>query len=103
MLRLNLSGIQDPIVRENLRKIEEAFKSLALLNGDWTLIERNFTQSGVTVDVAHNLNFTPTDYLVLSAVGDQNFYFIPNDFNSSTIPIYISDPVNLRFLLGRAK
>lgn len=102
-MKLNLTGIQDPIIRDNFRKLEEAFRVMSLLNGNWKLFEETFEVSATTVNIPHNLPFVPTDVIVLSAIGDQNYSFISTDFSASVIPVYISGPVTLRFLVGRAK
>lgn len=101
-MKLAIDGVEDSIARENFQKLDLEFRLKSLLNGNWKFIEKRFDVSTQTVTFPHGLTFTPQDIIQLSAIGNQNFYWIYNDFDQTNLSVYIAGPVILRFLVGKA-
>jgi hypothetical protein len=98
-LELLLRDIVDSIVWENFSRLQIYLAKQKILDGAWEFFEVS-VPAGDSVPVKHGLTFTPKDIILLSAIGDKNFYFNYADFDSKNIYVTAAGPVRLRFMAG---
>lgn len=99
-LDLILKDIKDLIVRENFFRIKRQLEDQTILAGFWKFYEIDLPNAGTLIPIKHNLNFIPKDIISLSVVGNYNYYFNYNEFDSQFIYVTTSGPCIIRFLAG---
>lgn len=102
-VELILKDITDPYVRENFARLSRFISKQTIFEGDFEFFEIEINQANTVVSIPHGLNFIPIDVVIMSIVGDYNFYFIHNLFTRSDLQIFVEGPVKLRFLAGLFK
>lgn len=98
-LELLLRDIKEQVVRDNFERVKDLFDKLRILDGDWRFFDVDLPTAGLN-EIKHRLTFAPKDIILLSAVGDQAFFFKYQNFDRDHIYIYTSGPVRLRFFAG---
>jgi hypothetical protein len=109
MLDLDLNGVVDRYVRQNLQRLLEHFRKDPYLKGDFSLVEGEVDANGTGIKFKHNLKFTPKDAILTSAqwsgaIGVLTFQ--TGDFDDDEIYVTVSglgasDTVTFRALIGR--
>lgn len=97
---LALQNIDDPLIRENFYRLLKYFNLQPLMNADFKFFEVDLPKAGTLVSIKHGLNFIPKDIIVLSAIGDNNYYFKYQAFDKTNLYVTNLGPVRLRFLAG---
>jgi hypothetical protein len=100
-MTLNLEGIQDAVVRENLLKIADLLNNNPFLSGNWRHYEFLVEQPQVLGKLKHNLSFTPEDILVTGLAGDYNFTVLYHLTDENYIYFTAAGPVRVRLVAGR--
>lgn len=100
MLQLILKDIADKFSKENFFRLERFIRDQHILEGQWQFYTIDIPAAYNAFGAAHKLSFVPRDVILLSAIGDQNFYFRNVDFDAQNIYVKTSGPVVLRFLAG---
>jgi hypothetical protein len=98
-MRLFLRDIEDELVRENFRRIEEFLSKESKLAG--------FVHMDIAVDRAvtkqkahHGLGFVPLDVIRTRITGSGDLIFNYSDFDEKTITFTTDGPVRLRAFVG---
>lgn len=99
-LELIFHEITDRFIRENFARLEDFINRKSPLS-DFKFFEIDIPEISGNLPVKHGLPFVPLDVVMLSATGNQNFYFLNQFFDAENIYISTSGPVRLRFLLGK--
>lgn len=92
--------ITDPNVRENFKRLADFLTQNTPLR-NFKFFEVDIPRAQDNLPVAHGLAYVPLDTVVLSAIGNQKFYFLNQFFDAQNLYITASGPVRLRFLAGR--
>lgn len=103
-MRINLffHQVVDQYVRDNFYRLIQYFQTQPLLNCDFKFFDIDISVTAPTnFTLAHGMDFIPLDIIVLSAIGDQNFYFINQIFDKTNIYISVGGSVRIRFLAGK--
>jgi hypothetical protein len=110
-LELIYQDIADPVVRENFFRISNFLtQNTPLLNFKFFEVDIKANQQNPTGSspipvahspIAHGLAFTPLDVIVMSAQGNQKYYFLNQFFDATNLYVTVAGPVRLRFLVGR--
>lgn len=97
---LILQEIKDPAVRENFFRLSNFLTQNTPLRS-FKFFEIDIPTAQTMLAVTHGLPYVPLDTVLLSAIGDQRFYFINQSFDAANLYVTTSGPVRLRFLAGR--
>lgn len=97
---LILQNIPDENVREAFFQLLMYFDMQPLLNADFRFFELDIAAATTLYQLKHGLPFIPKDIIVLSAIGDQNFYFQYQKFDKTNLYLTNAGPVRIRFLAG---
>lgn len=100
-LDLIFKDIKDPIVRENFFRLQRALLESQVLGPDFSFFEIEIPNIFTNYAVSHGLKFAPTDIFVTSVIGDQNFYFRYDMFDTTSIYVTTAGPVRIRGFIGR--
>jgi hypothetical protein len=100
-LDLILKDITDPLIRENFARLQTALLQARVLGPDFKFMEIDISSDVTAQPIAHGLGYAPTDVLILSSIGDYNFFFDYVKFDKTNLFITTHGPVRLRFLVGR--
>lgn len=103
MKKLDLGLIEDKVIREYLREIEDEFNRQSILKGKWIFSELNITQAETNKKIPHNLGFQPKDIIQLSAIGSGSITWNYSLFDKTNINISTSGPVIIRAFIGTYK
>lgn len=103
MLDLLLKDITDPYIRENFSRLLQFVQKSTILQGEFEFFDLDISKAETNFAFPHGMNFIPRDVLVLSAVGDQRFYFRYQEFDRTSLHVTTSGPVRIRFLAGAYK
>lgn len=100
--------VMDPVVRDNMRSLEQYLSQEILLNAQWRLIEISFTGNISNFTYRHKLGFKPTDVIETSRFGTGSIAYNYQRFTDEVIDLTTSgtsssDPLIVRFLVGRLK
>lgn len=99
MKKLDLSQIDNPVARENFRKLDAEFSGgNPFLTGNWQFFDIRFGASG-DYRVAHQLGFLPLDIIITHDTA--GFAYDHADFTDEAITITTAGDGRVRFLLGR--
>jgi len=102
MRELELDRIEDPIVRENFRRLKDLLAEPALLRGKFTFFE--FTLAALTYPathrIRHGLSFTPQDVIQTSTLGTGTITWNYAKFDSSYLYCEITGPMSVRAFIG---
>lgn len=99
-IELILKDITDPYVRENFFRISRFLGNQAIFDGDFEFFEIEINQANTTTSIQHGLKFIPEDVIILSVVGNYNFYFEYANFTTTELKIFTEGPCKLRFFAG---
>lgn len=92
--------VTDPVLRENFKRLSDFLtKNTPLRN--FTFFEIDIPRPQTNVVIKHGLPYVPLDLVVLSAIGDQRFYFLNQFFDAENMYVTAAGPVRIRFLVGR--
>lgn len=98
---LILKEIEDKYTREDFFRIKNFIDQEVMLSGNFKFHEALFeTAVNGDVNFAHNLDFVPTDVIVLSVIGDQNVYFKMDEATRDNLVLSVRGPAKIRFLAG---
>jgi hypothetical protein len=100
-LELLLKDLEDEISQENFFRIKEFIDSQVLFDGDFKLFDIQIPVQSASFKILHGLTFIPQDIILLSIVGDHNFYFRYQFFDKTSIYVSTNGPTRLRFLAGK--
>jgi hypothetical protein len=98
-ITLFLKELTDTYIRENFYRLLQYFAQQPLLNADFAFFEVEIP-AAQKFNLAHGLNFIPIDVILLSATGDNRFYFRYQEFTKTNLYIQALGPVRIRFLAG---
>jgi hypothetical protein len=101
-MRLFLREIDDQVVRENFRRIEE-FLNLETKLAGFVHIDVSVSSAVTEKRVAHNLGFKPMDLIRTRITGSGDLTFNYLDFNDRTITFSTTGPVRFRAFVGTFK
>lgn len=99
-VELIFQEIEDPVIRENFKRLSDFLTQNTPLR-TFKFFEIDIPTPQTNVAVAHGLPYVPLDIVVISAIGNQKYYFLNQFFNAANLYITTSGPVRLRFLAGR--
>lgn len=100
-LKLIVGDIKDERTRENFKRIEDYFNENTLVNSTWKVFQVEIKAGANLFRVPHGLGYEPSDILVLSSIGDNNFEFDRELTNDQYVFIRAAGPVYIRFIAGR--
>jgi hypothetical protein len=98
MRRLDITNVDDKVIRENLKQVDNEFASQPLLSGQWESFIRDFPTAG-TYTLSHHLSVKPMDVIVTKQVGTITFNY--DLFTTTTFSITVSAGAKARFIIGR--
>lgn len=106
MIEFNLDKLTDPYVREFAQRVREELKNQVLLRGQWRFVELTFTKNITNFLYPHNLGFQPKDLFQTWKTGTGSIVynmdrFDPTNIDVTTSGTSASDPLIVRFFLGR--
>ena len=102
-----LKDIDDVYIRENFKRLALFLQKFPLFRGEWQFFELNFDQAVVALNIAHGLDFTPTDVILTAVsggtvgVGAVEFNF--DNFDDTNINITTTEACTVRFFAGAYK
>lgn len=99
-MKLDLSQIESPVARDNFRKLDDEFRVLPLLNGQFKLFDLEFPSAQSSV-LTHNLGFIPQDVII--TFNTAGFVYLLKNLTSEKMEYTTSSAGRVRFLLGRMK
>jgi hypothetical protein len=99
-MKLDLTQIDNPVVRDNFRKLDDEFQTSDILNGGFKLFDVTFEASG-NKTIYHKLGFTPLDIIITHNSAGATYSH--SNFNVETVRLTATGPGRVRFLLGRMK
>lgn len=100
--KIYVSQFQDQAIQQNFKTFGEIFNNTPFLKGDWRFIEFTVAATG-TINVPHNLNYTPVDALLLSVING-TITFNYGSFNDKFINVsatVTTAPMTVRAFIGR--
>lgn len=100
-LDLLLKETPDLTIRENFFRLKRDLEAQQILSGFWNFYEVEFTQSGSSLPIKHNLSFVPKDIIILAVEGDHNVFFNHEKFDATNIYVTVSGPCRIRFFAGK--
>jgi len=100
MKKLDLGLVEDEIVREYLRELEDEFNRQSILKGKWRFIEIQTTQAETNKKIPHNLGFQPKDVIQMSEVGAGTITWNYSSFDKTNIDITTTGAVTVRAFIG---
>ncbi len=105
-VEFELSGIQDPILRDVLQSIRDFLREFPLFSGEWKFYEFVFTQGEDNKKIPHRLKFTPKDILQTAIIkdvdsGDASIIWNYELFDSTNLDVTVSGPCTVRAFIGR--
>lgn len=106
---LNLSNVQDPVVRDNFSRLNESIVKDPYISGSFKLVEGTVTGNNSGAKFRHNLKYVPKDAILTSAIwsGTIGVLTIRNDrFDETHVEVTVSglsptESVSFRALVGR--
>jgi hypothetical protein len=103
MIDLILKELKDEYSQENFTRLKDFIDRQILFEGDFKFFDILIPKASTNFRILHGLTFIPADIILLSANGDQNFYFKYQFFNTDSIYVSTNGPVRIRFLAGKLK
>ena len=102
MIRLVQDEIEDEFAQENFRRLQDLWNENPVLKAGFKFYSITTTAAVTNQAFKHNLDFTPSDIIVLSRV-PYTATFTPrfDTFNATNIYFDTSAAVTVRFFLGR--
>lgn len=102
-LRLNLDGTYDVYVRDDFRRIQEAWNQQDILRGEFEFAKYNFEEAG-TFTINHCMPFTPCDFIITGLIGDLTTATINyNTVTDETMEITVDGAGCVRMLVGNIR
>lgn len=103
MIDLILKDFEDKYSQENFTRLKDFIDSQVLFAADFKFFDILIPSASTNFKILHGLTFIPADIILLSANGDQNFYFKYQFFDKEAMYVGATGPVRLRFLAGKLK
>jgi hypothetical protein len=100
-MKLNLDGVTDEVLRDNLEKLNEVFQKNPFLSGEWKFFEKFVSAAGTNIPIKHGMSFVPTDIVVTYLEGDYNAYFRTDLSDRDFVYLTAAGPCFVRFIAGR--
>lgn len=103
MIDLFLKELKDQYSQENFLRLKEFIDRQVLFEADFKLFDILIPSASANFRILHGLTFVPADIILLSANGDQNFFFKYQFFDTDSMYVSTTGPVRIRFLAGKLK
>ena len=96
---VDLSQVEDEVVRKNFENISNHFEKLENLNG-FNHLEFTTDKAVSNLKVAHNLGYAPKDIIVTCTEGVGTPTFNTEKFDKKFIDVDTTDAVTVRLFVG---
>lgn len=101
MIKLILQDVEDPILRENLKRLQQEFQLFqAILRGEWQFFEIVFTAAVTNFLYPHGLKFAPKDILQTSIKGAGALTWNYAKFDATNLNITTTGACTVRAFIG---
>lgn len=101
MIRLLVKETQDPIVRENMKRLQkELTQTQVILNGEWKFVEISFDDAVANFKYPHKCNFIPKDVIQTSLIGSGDLIWNYDLFDRENLDITTSGACIVRAFIG---
>lgn len=100
-MKLNLNeNVQDPLAKENFRKLNNTISSDPLMKSDFKFFEIVVPRAVADFTYRHGLQLKPKDVIVTSSIGPGDIFFHYEKFDDTNIMFTTTDACTIRCFIG---
>lgn len=101
MIQLLIQEIEDPVIRENFRRIQRELTEIqVLLKGEWKFFEITFTGVVTDFDYPHKLGFVPKDIIQTYITPGEAILWNHESFDKTNINVTTTGACTVRAFIG---
>jgi hypothetical protein len=100
-MKLLLSNLEDSLVTENFRIVQETINAQPILRGSWKHFEIAFSAAVDNLRFSHGLGFLPKDIITTMVSNQEAVIWNYSLFTSQFLDITVSGACTVRCFIGR--